>query len=271
MEELQRLETELRLRAFSPQTVTSYLYWNKQFLNFANKKPEEVSEDDIKNYVADLLSRNVSPKSIVLIKAALKFFYDEILSRNIVNLKSPKTSKKLPVVLTKEEVKRLIDSIKNRKHKLIVMLLYSSGLRLSELLNLKAGDLELDEKIGWVRSGKGAKDRLFLLSNRLIEELKEYVQDKKEDDFVFTGRNGRMTPRNVQKMIKKIARNTGIEKNVHPHVLRHCFATHLLESGENIRKIQLLLGHSNLNTTQLYLDISNEELKKVKNPLDDMI
>jgi integrase/recombinase XerD len=270
MEELQKLETELKLRAFSPQTVTSYLYWKKQFLNFVRKKPEEVTEDDIKNYIAGLLSKNVSGKSVVLIRAALKFHYDELLGKNIVNLKSPKISRKLPVVLTKDEIKLLIDSIKNKKHKLMVMLLYSSGLRLSELLNLKIGDLEFSEKIGWVRSGKGAKDRLFLLSNKLIGDLKEYVQSKKQSDYLFTGRNGRMTPRNVQKMIKNIARNAKIEKNVHPHSLRHSFATHLLESGENIRKIQLLLGHADLSTTQLYLDISTEELKKIKNPLDEL-
>ncbi len=270
MEALQKLETELKLRAFSPQTITSYLYWNKQFLNFANKKPEEVIEDDVKNYIGGLLSRNVSPKSVVLVRAALKFFYDEILGKNIVNLKTPKISKKLPVVLTKEEVKRMIDSIKNKKHRLMIMFLYSSGLRLSELLNLKVGDLEIGEKIGWVRSGKGAKDRLFLLSDRLVEEMREYLQWKKESDYVFTGRKERMTPRNVQKIIKKVARNAGIEKNVHPHSLRHSFATHLLESGENIRKIQMLLGHSQLSTTQLYLDVSTEELKKVKNPLDNL-
>jgi len=270
MEELQKLETELKLRAFSPQTITAYLYWNKQFLSFARKKPEEVIEDDIKNYIAGLLSKNVSGKSVVLIRAALKFHYDEVLGRNIVNLKSPKISKKLPVVLTKDEIRKMIDSGRNRKHKLMIMLMYSSGLRLSELLNLKVGDLELEEKIGWVRSGKGAKDRLFLLSSRLIEELKDYLQNKRDSDYVFTGRNGRMTPRNVQKIIKKIAIDAGIEKDVHPHILRHSFATHMLESGENIRNIQILLGHSNLNTTQLYLNVSNEELKKIKNPLDSL-
>lgn len=268
--ELQKLETELRLRAFSPQTVKAYLYWNKQFLGFVNKQPEQATEDDIKNYIAGLLSKNVSPKSIVLIRAALKFFYDEVLGKNIVTLKSPKISKKLPVVLTKEEVKRLIDSIKNRKHKLIVMLLYSSGLRLSELLNLKIGDLELGEKIGWVRSGKGSKDRLFLLSDRLIEELKDYIQNKKAPDYLFTGRNGRMTPRNVQKIIKKDARNAGIGKDVHPHTFRHTLGTHLLEDGVDIRKIQELLGHANLSTTQIYTHVTTEELKKIKNPLDNL-
>lgn len=270
MKPLQKLETELKLRAFSSETVRSYLYWNTDFLKTTGKIPEEITEDDVKNYVAKKLSNNVDAKSIVLIRAALKFFYDEVLKKNIVNFKTPKISKKLPVVLTKEEIKRLINSVKNKKHRLMIMLLYSSGLRLSELLNLKVGDLELGGKIGWVRSGKGAKDRLFLLSDRLIEELKEYIQDKKESDYIFTGRNGRMTPRNVQKIVKRATRIAGIEKIISPHSLRHSLGTHLLEDGVDIRKIQILLGHANLSTTQIYTHVTTEELKKIKNPLDSL-
>lgn len=267
---LQKLETELKLRAFSPETVRSYLYWNKDFLKNVNKTPDQMTEDDVKEYVAKKLSNGVDAKSIVLIRAALKFFYDEVLGKDIVKLKTPKISKKLPVVLTKEEIVRLIDAIKNRKHKLIVMLLYSSGLRLSEMLNLKVGDLELEGKIGWVRSGKGSKDRLFLLSEKFIEAIKGYVQDKEDSDYIFTGRNGRMTPRNVQKMIKRSIKTAGIEKDVHPHSLRHSLGTHLLEDGVDIRKIQILLGHANLSTTQIYTHVTTEELKKIKNPLDNL-
>lgn len=268
--DLQKLETELKIRAFSPQTVKAYLYWNKDFLNNVNKSPEEITEDDVKNYIAGKMSGGVSAKSIVLIRAALKFFYDEVLGKGIVKLKTPKIAKKLPVVLTKEEISKLIDSIKNRKHKLMVMFMYSSGLRLSELLNLKVGDLELDEKIGWVRSGKGSKDRMLLLSNKLIDEMREYIQSKKESDYIFTGRKERMTPRNVQKIIKRAIKIAGIEKDVHPHSLRHSLGTHLLEDGVDIRKIQVLLGHANLSTTQIYTQVSNEELKKIKNPLDEL-
>jgi integrase/recombinase XerD len=268
--DLQKLETELKIRAFSPQTVKAYLYWNKDFLNNVNKNPEEITEDDVKNYIAGKMSGGVGAKSIVLIRAALKFFYDEVLGKDIVNLKTPKIAKKLPVVLTKEEISKLIGSIKNRKHKLMVMFMYSSGLRLSELLNLKVGDLELEEKIGWVRSGKGSKDRMLLLSNKLIEELREYIQSKKESDYIFTGRKERMTPRNVQKIIKRAIKIAGIEKDVHPHSLRHSLGTHLLEDGVDIRKIQVLLGHANLSTTQIYTQVSNEELKKIKNPLDEL-
>lgn len=270
MEQLQKLETELKLRAFSPQTIKSYLYWNQKFLEFVNKQPDQVTEDDIKNFMAKKISENTSAKSLVLIKSALKFFYDEILNMNIVKLKTPKVSRKLPAVLTKDEVKQLINSIKNRKHSLMVKLLYSSGLRLSELINLKVGDLELEKGIGWVRSGKGGKDRLFILSNVVTEELRDFIRDRKDDEYVFTGYKEKMSPRNVQKLIKSAARKAGIDKEVHPHTLRHSLATHLLESGENIRKIQELLGHASISTTQLYTHITMEELKKIKNPLDNL-
>jgi integrase/recombinase XerD len=270
MEPLQKLETELKLRGFSPQTTKSYLYWNNKFLEFVNKQPDQMTEDDIKNFIAQKLSNNTSAKSIVLIRSALKFFYDETLKKNIVTLKTPKISRKLPIVLTREEVKQLIDSIKNKKHSLMVKVLYCSGLRLSELINLKVGDLELEEKIGWVRSGKGSKDRLFILSNNVIDELKDFIKDKKDAEYIFTGYNERMSHRNVQKLIKSAARKAGIDKEVHPHTLRHSLATHLLESGENIRKIQELLGHASLSTTQLYTHITTGELKKIKNPLDSL-
>lgn len=270
MVSLEKLETELKLRAFSPRTVGSYVFYNKKFLEFVKKEPEQVVEDDIKSYIASLMERNVSPKSIILIKAALKFFYDDVLKRNIVNIKSPKISKKLPVVLTKEEIKTLINSIENEKHRLIVALLYSSGLRLSEVVNLKVEDIEFEEGVGWVRSGKGAKDRLFILSNNIIEDLKKHAHRKKETDYLFEGWEGQMSPRNIQKIVALSAKKAGISKSVHVHSLRHSFATHLLESGVDIRKIQELLGHTNLNTTQIYAHVSKEELKKIKNPLDNL-
>ena len=267
--ELQKLETELKLRGFSQRTVESYLYWNRKFLEACKKKEEDVNEDDIKNFMAEKLSHG-SPKSLILIKAALKFYYDEVLKKNIVNMKTPKTARSLPTVMTREEVRRLINVVENKKHKLIISLLYSSGMRLSELINLKVGDLELVENMGWVRSGKGSKDRMFLLSEKIVPDLKNHLRSMKNEDYVFQGWDGRMSARAVQKIVSGAAKKAGIEKNVHVHTLRHSFATHLLESGEDIRKIQELLGHSNLNTTQLYTHLTTDQLKKVKNPLDSL-
>jgi len=270
MVDLQKLENELKLRGFSDRTVKMYLFYNQKFLEFIKKEPEQVTEDDIKSYITSRMDGGVSAKSIVLIKSALKFFYDEVLKMNIVTFKSPKVSKKLPTVLTRDEVRKMIDSVENKKHKLIVMLLYSSGLRLSELTNLKIADLDINEKIGWVRSGKGEKDRMFILSDKVIEKMGEFLSGKEVSDYIFNGRKGKMSSRLVQKIVAAAAKKAEINKNVSPHTLRHSFATHLLESGENIRKIQELLGHSSLSTTQLYTHVSTEELKKVKNPLDDL-
>jgi len=270
MADLQKLENELKLRGFSDRTLQMYTFYNQKFLDFIKKEPEQVTEDDIKTFIAGRMNEGISAKSVVLIKAALRFFYDEVLKKNIVTFKSPKVSKKLPVVLTKEEVKRMIDVMENKKHRLVLMMLYSSGLRLSELLNLKVADLELDEKIGWVRSGKGDKDRLFILSDKLINDMENFMAGKQGLDYVFSGRKGRLSARLIQKIVAGAAKKAGIEKRVSPHTLRHSFATHLLESGENIRKIQELLGHASLNTTQLYTHVSTQELKKVKNPLDEL-
>jgi integrase/recombinase XerD len=270
MENLQKLESELKLRGFSDRTVKMYLFYNHKFLEFIKKEPEQVTEDDVKSFIAKKMNDGASAKSVVLIKAALKFFYDEVLKKNVVTFKPPKVSKKLPVVLTRDEVKRMIESTRNEKHKLIIMLLYSSGMRLSELTNLKVGDLELKEKIGWVRDGKGEKDRAFLVSEKIAEEMENFIKDRQISDYIFSGRKGRLSSRLVQKIVASAAAKAGINKKVSPHTLRHSFATHLLESGENIRKIQELLGHASLSTTQIYTHVSTEELKKVKNPLDEL-
>ena len=166
-------------------------------------------------------------------------------------------------------VKRLIDSADNRKSRLIISLLYSSGLRVSELVNLKIFDLNLDENIGWVRKGKGNKDRIFTISFNLAKEVKEYLDDKKDNVYLFS-KNDPLTTRNIQKIIKGTRIRAKINKKVTPHTLRHSFATHLLEQGTDIRLIQSLLGHSSLSTTQLYTHISTEQIKKIKNPFDEL-
>jgi site-specific recombinase XerD/intein/homing endonuclease len=262
--DLEKLEIELKLRAFSPRTVESYLYYNKKFLEFVKKEPEQVSEDDIKSYIVNLMGRNISPKSIILIKAALKFFYDGVMKKNIVNLKSPKVSRKLPVVLTKEEVKKLIDSVENKKHRLIISLLYSSGLRLSELVNLKVGDLELDERIGWVRSGKGAKDRLFIIPNVLVDELRKHIRRKEETDFLFEGWEGAMSPRSIQKIVSCAVKRAGINKLAHVHTLRHClhkntkiFTQNDIISAEKINPHSIM----SFNFENMNIELMNNILK----------
>ena len=268
---LERLETELKLRGFSDKTLKSYLFYNNKFLQYTNKLPDQVTEDDIRAYLANMIgNEKKNPATVALVRAALRFHYDEFLKKGIVTLKTPKIQKKLPVVLSRDEVKKLIDAASTQKSRLIIMLLYSSGLRVSECCSLKVNDIELDQKIGWVRNGKGGKDRLFIVSDSLTESLRNYTNGRTAE-HLFSNKSGKsLSARNIQKIVGTTARRAGIPKDVTPHTLRHSFATHLLESGESIRKIQELLGHSNLQTTQIYTKVSTEELRKVKSPLDSL-
>jgi len=265
--DLKSLASELKLRGLSPRTINAYLYHNQKFLEYTKKHPKDVNQSDIKEYLGDQMDKK-SLATFFLAKSALKFFYDEILGKNIVVFKTQKMEKKLPVVLTKQEIKDLIKSAPTKKSRLLIKLLYSSGLRVSECLNLKIDDLEIAAGIGWVRKGKRGKDRLFILSENLIKDLDKYLK-KHQGPHLFS-HNKPLTPRNAQKIIKRAAEKAGIKKVVSPHKLRHSFATHLLESGVDIRKIQELLGHSDLSTTQIYTKVSTKELKKIKSPLDSL-
>lgn len=267
---LDKLETELKLRGFSEQTIRTYVKQNKLFLNYIKKNPEDVLEDDVRKYLASAISNDkLAPRTISLKKSALKFFYDEILKKGIVNLKTPKIPKDIPDVLNKDEVKLLIDNAGSKKTRLIIKFLYSTGLRVSELVHLKLNNLNLKTRESWVRSGKGNKDRFFKLPESLVNELEIYMKDLKSE-YLFPGKNGSLSTRNIQKILQKAGERAGIKKRVSPHQLRHAYATHLLNEGVDIRFIQELLGHSSLTTTQIYAHVSKEQLKKIKSPLDNL-
>jgi integrase/recombinase XerD len=266
---LKRLTTEIKIAKLSPYTLRNYLFFNKQLLEFINKHPEELDINDIKSYLAEKMSDKASISNILCL-ASIKFAYSTILGKDItVGIKRPKTEKKIPSVLTKDEVVRLFESSQTRKSKLIMQLLYSSGLRVSELVNLKPTDLDFNENLGWVRSGKGKKDRIFFISKKLNSKLKKYLEKKSSWNYVFSEHKP-LTTRNIQKIVSKCAKNANINKEVTPHTLRHSFATHLMDSGVDIRKIQILLGHESLNTTMIYTHISSEQLKSIKNPFDNL-
>lgn len=268
---LKKLEIELKLRGFSKQTSRMYLFYNRKFLEFTKKDPEEITDDDIKEFLAYKMSDDsLSNASIALIKASLKFFYTDMLGKNMSLIKTPKASKRLPVVLSREEIKNLLDNTQNKKHRLLIELLYSTGLRLSECINLQYSNLDINDGIGWVRLGKGAKDRMFIISELFRKDLLDYMEEKGSNcnGYIFSVNSKKMSPRGIEHAIKISARRAGIDKEVHVHTLRHSFATHLLENGVDIRKIQKLLGHSNLQTTQIYTQVSSEEIKKIKSPLD---
>jgi integrase/recombinase XerD len=267
MEEINKLKSELKIRGFSPLTVRNYTFFVDKFLIKTKKKSKDLNENDVKKFLSDMFDTK-SKNTIMLAAASLKFFFLEVLKKEFANIPLPKKEKRLPEVLTKEEVRNLIESTDTVKSRLMVSLLYSTGLRVSEIVNLKVEDLNLKEKTGWVRKGKGSKDRLFVLSGDLSQEIDEYLRTRgKENVYVFS-KTKPLTTRNIQKIIKGTKDRAGINKKVTPHTLRHSFATHLLEQGIDIRIIQAMLGHSSLSTTQVYTHVSSEQLMKVKNPLD---
>ena len=270
---LDKLETELKIRGFSKRTVETYLFHNRKFLEFVKKEPQDVIEDDAKKYIAYLMSdRKYKPGSVNLALSSVKFFYREILQNRAFNaVKAPKSEKKLPTVLTKEEIKKMLNAVENPKHKLLIEFMYSSGLRVSECVSLKMDDLDLKEKMGKIMHGKGNKERYIILSDNLIRHLDKYMDNRKDNNpYIFSIRDWHITARQAQKVVSESAKRAGIKKRVFCHALRSSFATHLLEAGTDIRVIQELLGHSNLSTTQIYTKVSTQQLKKVKSPLDTL-
>lgn len=269
---LKRIETELKISKASPSTITAYLRANSSLLDLLNKAPEEVKDQDIKLFMAEKLADKAS-MSIILFLAAIRYAYTSILKFDpTLGIKRPKREKSIPIVLSKDEVKKLLESIENKKTKLMLSMIYACGFRVSELVNLKLADLDFDEDIGHVRMGKGRKDRIFNIPKALKSQLEKQVQLQSENkkEYLFSGQNGKMGTRNIQRLLKAAAEKAGIKKDIHVHTLRHSFATHLLENNVDIRKIQELLGHADLSTTQIYTHVSTEELKKIKSPFDNL-
>lgn len=271
---LKKLEIELKIAKNSIYTLKNYMKLNELFLEFINKEPEEVTEDDIKLYIAENLTER-SAISTIMFLAALKYSFTGILKNDLTrNIKRPKREKRIPTVLTKKEVLELFKSMNNKKSQLMITLMYAAGMRVSELTRLKIEDLNFEEKIGNIRQAKGKKDRIFNIPLFLFAKLKKHSSKQKEFDqiYLFPGRNSKqMSSRNLQKIVNKAAKKANIKKDVHCHTLRHSFATHLLENEIDIRKIQELLGHADLSTTQIYTHVSTEELKKIKSPIDDLM
>ncbi|MFA4960691.1 MAG: site-specific tyrosine recombinase/integron integrase [Candidatus Pacearchaeota archaeon] len=266
---LKKIEVELKISKNSPFTIRNYIQSNKKFLEFINKEPSQISTDDVKIFMSEKLS-NSSSNSTILFLAAIKYSYLTIFQKDITQtIKRPQKEKKIPTTLSKEEIKKIFKIMTNRKSKLMASLMYACGFRVSELVNLKINDLNFYEKIGYVRQSKGKKDRIFNIPDFLLEDLEIQAASQKNNnkEYLFTGKNGKLSTRNIQKIISIASKKCGLN-NIHCHTLRHSFATHLLENNVDIRKIQELLGHADLSTTQIYTHISTEELKKIKSPID---
>lgn len=270
---LNKLENELKLRGASQKTISAYVFHNKNFLDYIKKDYSEVTQDNIKAYMRHLIAdKKQKPSSVGLALSSLKFMFKEVIKKDVIGeIRSPKNEKKMPIVLTKEDIKQLLTGAKNKKHKLLIMFLYSSGLKVSECVSLKIDDLDLQGKTGIIKDRKGKKDRDIILSEQLVKHLEEFLANRNDKNpYVFSVKDRHIGIRQAQKIVNEAAKAVGIKKRVFCHALRSSFAMHLLESGTSIRVIQELLGHSNIATTERYRGVTKDQLKNIKNPLDNI-
>jgi len=269
---IQKIEAEMRARKYSIKTRNSYIYFNRILCRTLQKIPEEITSNDITFFLAFMeKNHNYCASSINNAISAFKFFYKNIFKNNIVeDQQRPCRNKNLPVILSKDEITTIINQEKNNKHRLLLMLIYSSGLRVSEVVALKKEHIDLSRQVVFINSGKGRKDRYTMLSQKAAQFLEAYYKVYRTEKWIFPGQdsNKHLSIRSAQSIFSKAARNAGINKKVSIHGLRHSFATHLLENGTDIRYIQTLLGHSCLKTTERYTHVAKQNVLKIKSPLD---
>jgi len=263
---LARLEEHIKLRNYSPETRKAYLTHVKKYLEYLDDK--EPSFQNAKTYVIGKLERN-QPSSVHHSIFAIEYFFKNILGERIY-IPKPKRNKSLPEILTLDEIKRLINSLSNIKHKLILKVLYGCGLRVSEIVSLKRKDIDFESGLVHIRLAKGKKDRFVKIPESVKEDLKAYCRLGTEEILFPSNRGGKLTKKTIGKIVNNSAKKAGIKKEVYPHLLRHSFATHLLESGVDLRIIQKLLGHSDIKTTQIYTQISQANIKNIKLPIDSI-
>ena len=269
-----KLEAELRSRKYSQRTIRSYIYYNCLLCRILQKPPEEIRTEDITKFLASIeKEKKYSASSMNLAISAIKFFYGKVLKKDILKeRRRPRHDKRLPVVLAKEEIKRILDAENNFKHRLLIMMVYASGLRVSEVIQLKRHDLDLDRKLVLISLGKGRKDRYTILSDVIVSDLKEYYSANKIENWIFPGAkpDKHLSLRSAQYIFEHALKKAGVIKPASIHSLRHSFATHLLETGTDIRFIQELLGHSSLKTTERYTHVARQSMLKIKSPLDSV-
>ena len=273
--DLAPLERALRLAHYSPRTARAYRTYNRLLLIDAGKHPDDIVLTDLEQFLLDATRRAspVRPASHNLMVSAFRFFYGRVLRRGFVRaLRRAKNPRRLPPVLSRRETARLLLSLENPKHAALLAVAYSAGLRVSELVQLKPGDIDAERRLLRIRAGKGRKDRSALLSPRAQELLTTYQAIWPKGEWLFPGQDPRrhLSVRSAQRIFKKAARLAGITKPVSIHDLRHAFATHLLESGVSLPHIQALLGHSNLRATEVYTHVARTDALTIESPLDSL-
>jgi len=266
---LDRVKNELKLRNYSPKTLQSYIRCLRDYFLFIKTDIEKLDQEKIRTFLLQKQDKGAAPQTINLYLNAIKFFYREIIkSSQNIDIKFAKRSKKLPIVLSRKEINIILESIKNKKHKLLIALAYGSGLRVSEVIDLRVQDINLDDLVLHLKEAKGAKDRITVFPEKLKNHIQNMIAGKNGNDLIFESeRGGKLTTRSAQKVFSDALKRSKIKKQASFHSLRHSFATHLLENGTDIRHIQELLGHSNIRTTQIYTKVTNPSIKQIKSPL----
>ena len=269
---------ELQRRNYSENTTRCYLRTVEDFARRFRCSPDRLGPEHIREYQAELFKKwKLSPSTVTQRLAALRFFYIKTLKKawSIAETPYPKQVFHLPTILSQEEVARLIDAARTPYHRTLLMTLYGTGVRRSELTHLKVRDIDSQRMVIHVQGGKGRKDRDVMLSPKLLEELREHWRQlkRKPSLWLFPGNRRHtgdtpITTKVVWYVCQQAAQRAGIQKTVHPHTLRHCFATHLLEAGADLRTIQMLLGHRDLEETTIYLHLSERHLSATASPLD---
>ncbi len=269
---LKKMEELLRLKGYSPETIKAYLGHVKRFIIFLDKEVQEIEDRDIRKYLLALLDQDKSHAYVNLAVSSIKFLVLNVIHRRdlIIELPRPKKETKLPKVLSRQEVSQLLNCVKNSKHKAILMVTYSAGLRVSEVVSLKISDVDSKRMLIHIKQGKGRKDRYTMLSKVALETLRTYAKKYPLTDWLFPGEivGQHLSERSAQRVFEVARERAGIKKKVSIHVLRHSFATHLLEGGTDLRYIQELLGHKSSKTTEIYTHVSEKELGRIRSPLD---
>jgi len=273
---IEKMNDVLDLNGYSNKTKKAYVNHMKIFFEYFHIDPVKIMEDDIKNYLLYLLEdKDCSHSYVNQALSALKLFYKNVLGNEklFLEIPRPKKKKKLPNVLSRNEVIKILSVLKNIKHKAILTMTYSGGLRVSEVVKLEIGDIHKDRMLIHINQGKGYKDRYTLLSKKALILLDKYIFKYNPQVWLFPGmrKDTHISERTAQKVFSDACRKAKVGRKVTIHSLRHSFATHLLEQGVDLRYIQELLGHKDSRTTEIYTHVSRFDLKKIKNPLDKML
>jgi integrase/recombinase XerD len=270
-----RMIDDLTLRNRAPRTIQVYTGCVADFARHFHASPEDLGPEHVRSYLLHLVqARQVSLSVFNQARHALQFLYHVTLGKDwvVADVVCPKTPKKLPVVLSPDEMARFLDALDNPKHRALLMTAYAAGLRLSEVSRLRVEDIDSARMVIHVRQGKGQKDRDVMLSPRLLVVLRQYWKRSRPEPFLFPGcePDRPVSPRTVQMVCRRALVASGLSKRVSMHTLRHSFATHLLESGTDLRTIQVLLGHRSFSTTARYVHVATAALASTRSPFDDL-